>query len=1179
MENTNFDFLKDHEVLFFQLATTAEKAFASDPNTTLFKLRQLGEALAQDVASRIGLEFPEKSNQSDLLYQINRKIGLDPIVRELFHTLRLSGNKAAHQFQTTHKEAIDALKVARQLAIWHCQAFSSKCVGLKPGPFTIPDDPSEKLTEVQEEIQLLKAKLQETNQQFEGNQELLHLHKTEAAEYEGLAQKMQDERNVFEQLALDAEAELVRVKKDFDEKLKQTRESKNDESIQSEIRKIAQKVRKASSKLRLSEEETRIIIDAQLRERGWQVDSNTIDYNKGARPEQHTNKAIAEWPCYNQETKKHTRADYVLFVGLIPVAAVEAKKFGNDVMDDLRQAEEYSRDLSKVTREPGNFTDLTTAESSPPYNSSDHNFKTAFAFSTNGREFQHQLKTKSGIWFRDLRKSTNKSRPLMAWPTPDELLESLENKFTQPELLESESMDYLGLRPFQEKAVKAVEQAITHGQRQILIAMATGTGKTRTTIGLMYRLLKARMFNRILFLVDRNTLGIQAQDAFKDMRLERNKSFSEIYDVKELKDQAPDTKTKVQVATVQAMVRRVFESDNPIPIRQYDCIVVDEAHRGYTLDKDMTEGEMELRNFNDYVSAYRRVLDYFDAVRIGLTATPAAHTVDIFGHPVFTYSYREAVIDGWLVDYEPPYTLQTRLNKEGIHFDSGATVTIVNNLGETRIEELPDELDFDVDDFNQRVLNENFNKVVCDELAKNYLDPTSREKTLVFCINDQHADMVVKLMEDALDTYHGPQDANTVMKITGSIRDPQGAIRQFKNEQIPNIAVTVDLLTTGVDIVRLCNLVFLRRVRSRILYEQMKGRATRLCDDINKDLFRIFDCVRLYEVLEAVDTMRPVVQRISVSMEQLIEELLHPEADGLSGEITSDKPSKITHAEDVHQQIIARLQRISRRAKNTDKFPEAQEPLQLLNTLLEQAGQPKFIELAAKFKEVGPKETAQFFSNNPQFLKLLSLLSETLKFSAGEMVISEHHDEVLEVGRGYGADEEGKPIAKPEDYLESFTVFVKENINKVAALKVVVTRPRDLTREDLRELRLFLAENEFDERRLRVAWKAAKNEDIAASIIGYIRQAAIGSALMPFDERVDKALLKIKSGRSWSQNQERWLNRLAAQLKKEIVIDNTLFSSPAFKQQGGRKVLEAQFPGEVDKLLDQFSHYMWEMTA
>ncbi len=702
--------------------------------------------------------------------------------------------------------------------------------------------------------------------------------------------------------------------------------------------------------------------------------------------------------------------------------------------------------------------------------------------------------------------------------------------------------------------------------------MATGTGKTRTTIGLMYRLLKARLYDRILFLVDRNTLGQQAQDAFKDMRLEANQSFFEIYDVKELSDQAPDTKTKVHVATVQAMVRRVFESDQPIPIRQYDCIVVDEAHRGYTLDREMTEGEMELRNFNDYVSAYRRVLDYFDAVRIGLTATPAAHTVEIFGHPAFTYSYREAVIDGFLIDYEPPYTLETRLNREGIHFEAGAKVEVVNGVGDVRTEDLPDELDFEVDDFNRRVLNENFNRVVCDELARNYLDPAGRQKTLIFCVNDQHADMVVKLMEAALDRHHGPQPANTVMKITGSIRDPQGAIRQYKNEQIPSIAATVDLLTTGVDIHPICNLVFLRRVRSRILYEQMKGRATRLCPEIDKDVFHIFDCVRLYEVLEPVDTMRPVVQQVGIPLEQLIADLNRSESYEL-------KAGELSHAEDVHQQILARLQRLVRRASEIERFPDASEPLQLIDTLLRQGDASNFVSLPAHLKELGPRATGRLFADHPQLLSLFEKLSETLRFAPGEMVISTHSDEVTTVERGYGSDAAGRPIARPEDYLEAFSRFVGENMNKIAALKVVTTRPRDLTRQDLKALRLLLAEHEFDESRLRAAWKAARNEDIAATIIGYIRQAAIGSPLVPFEERVDRAVARIKQQRLWSPNQERWLDRLAAQLKREIIIDESLFEAPAFRQYGGRRALEAQFPGEVDNLLDQLSHLMWDETA
>jgi type I restriction enzyme R subunit len=425
-------------------------------------------------------------------------------------------------------------------------------------------------------------------------------------------------------------------------------------------------------------------------------------------------------------------------------------------------------------------------------------------------------------------------------------------------------------------------------------------------------------------------------------------------------------------------------------------------------------------------------------------------------------------------------------------------------------------------------------------------------------------------MEAALDRHHGSQPSGTVVKITGSIRDPRGAIRQYKNERIPSVAVTVDLLTTGVDMPKICNIVFLRRVRSRILYEQMKGRATRLCPEIEKDVFRIFDCVRLYEVLEAVDTMRPVVQQVQVSLEQLVADLNNTASFQLSAE-------KRSHAQDVHEQLIAKLQRLVRRARDIERFPDAAEPLQLIGTLLKQAGRATFVELPKDLKDAGPEAAGSLFVAHPQLIPLLETLREALRFGPGEMVISTHEDEIIDVGRGYGTD--GKPIAQPQDYLDAFARFVHDNLNKIAALKVVTTRPRDLTREDLKALRLLLAEKEFDESRLRTAWKAARNEDIAATIIGYIRQAALGSPLTPFEERVNRALAKLKQQRPWSRNQEKWLDRLAAQLKKEIIIDDSLFDAPAFRQVGGRAALEAQFPGKVDALLAQLSSYTWDETA
>lgn len=171
-------------------------------------------------------------------------------------------------------------------------------------------------------------------------------------------------------------------------------------------------------------------------------------------------------------------------------------------------------------------------------------------------------------------------------------------------------------------------------------------------------------------------------------------------------------------------------------------------------------------------------------------------------------------------------------------------------------------MDFELKDFNKGVINENFNKVVCDQLAQQYLDPSDYNlgKTLIFAATDEHADMVVRLLKKAFEDAGNPVDDDAIEKITGSIRHPDTEIKKFKNEKYPNIVVTVDLLTTGVDIPEITNIVFLRRVQSRILYEQMLGRATRLCPEINKSKFTIFDAVGIYDAMNKVTNMKPVVK-------------------------------------------------------------------------------------------------------------------------------------------------------------------------------------------------------------------------------------------------------------------------------------------------------------------------------
>ncbi|WP_431270285.1 DEAD/DEAH box helicase family protein [Dankookia sp. P2] len=208
-------------------------------------------------------------------------------------------------------------------------------------------------------------------------------------------------------------------------------------------------------------------------------------------------------------------------------------------------------------------------------------------------------------------------------------------------------------------------------RRSLLLAMATGTGKTKLAIAMLYRLLATRRFRRVCFVVDRTSLGDQAGGEFRTTRVVGANTFADTFGLKGLNEVAPDEATKVHICTIQSLVKRVLYAATPEdvpPVDLYDLIVVDECHRGYTLDRELGDAELGFRSEADYVSKYRRVLEHFDAVKIGLTATPALHTTEIFGRPVFTYGLREAVIDGYLIDQEPPIRIETALSVSGIHF-------------------------------------------------------------------------------------------------------------------------------------------------------------------------------------------------------------------------------------------------------------------------------------------------------------------------------------------------------------------------------------------------------------------------------------------------------------------------------------------------------------------------------
>lgn len=925
-----------------------------------------------------------------------------------------------------------------------------------------------------------------------------------------------DQANIFQL----QQEQIEQLKKELEEARKAQTPVEVSKELQVKRHKISVQFAK---KHQLTEAETRQLIDRQLQQAGWEADSENLNnWKYKTAPQKGHNMAIAEWVLPNGQ-----RADYALFKGLEFYGIVEAKKWDQDIAGQMAQPKEYSREVP--FRSDYLLVDNDMGE-----------YRVPFIYTANGRPYLKQYKEKSGIWFWDARNPKESAYALEEFHHPEDLalkLTSQNPELADQDLVDDQDFPKFADRDYQVEAIKSIEEAIKDGKKRILLAMATGTGKTRTAIALMYRLLKHKRARRILYLVDRNSLGQQTADAIKDNKI-GNLSIASIYGVKELKDKLPDASTKIQIATVQGMIKRLFYNDDKEEkpsVGQYDFIIVDEAHRGYAEDKELSEKEYHFYDQNDYVSQYRRVVDYFDATAIGMTATPALQTTDIFGKPVYSYSYQQAVLDNYLVDHDAPTIIKTKLSQEGIHFKKGAEIDLFDQSSESiKSEKLPDNMNFEVKDFNKRVITESFNRVVCDYLAQNCLNPNDPElgKTLIFAATDSHADMVVRLLKESFKNAGNPVDDDAIEKITGSIRHPNNEIKLFKNEKNPNIAVTVDLLTTGVDVPEITNLVFLRRVQSRILYEQMLGRATRLCPEIHKSVFNIYDAVGIYDAMNKVTNMKPVVKNVSHDVHYFI-----------------DQKHQFEVNDNFKQYQIDMTAAIDRKIKRmNDSKRKEFERLTEINSIDQWARDlPRL--------------------NNQEFLKEWKNFEQLDRLSTGsqKQYISNEPDEYLGIERGYGQGN-----SNPEDYIESFNKFIKENVNEIPALQIVATRPKDLTYDELKKIKLELEKKGFKENDLQTAWKNANQVQTTADIISFIRQAAVGSELVDHNVRIHNAMQKVYGMADWNMVQKSWLKKIENQLLSSTVLGpnaETAFSSNYFKRQGGYKQMRKIFSDNADQII------------
>lgn len=1076
---SNFDFLNKYWPALAQIGAAAEAYVYSDPNACIYKTGMFAERMVQEIMLFEKLAEPATDNTHANRIRILKRAGLLPReIDDTLYVLRKTRNSAVHTGADSVDEAKTLLSMSYNLAVWFMETYGD-------WSFSAP----EFIMPIENQHEDLEAIIAEQEHRI---------------------------AVLISQLAEVTTAASGTTQKE---------RVKRSETV--------------SSMMSWNEAQTRCLIDEQLCLAGWEADTQNLRFSKGIRPMKGRNIAISEWPT-NSAFQNKGYVDYAFFVGEKLVAVMEAKKISEDVASTIDvQVKDYA---THIKEEHLCYTVGVW-----------DGYQVPFLFASNARPYLERLRTKSGIWFLDARDTTNQSYPIRNWFSPSDLTEKLNqniSKANQDLCTVDDSFmtdpNGLNLRDYQIKAINRATDAVVSGKKTALLAMATGTGKTRTVLGLIYKMLETKRFRRILFLVDRVSLGEQAMDTFKDVKLKDLMTLDQIYELKAIDDNDINLETKVSVSTVQGLLKRTVLTDAPdLMPGVFDLIIVDEAHRGYILDREMTEEEILYDNQVDYMSKYKQVIEYFDAVKIALTATPALHTTEIFGEPVFTYSYREAVIDGWLVDHDPPYIINTDFIQNKAKFKKGESLAQydpnTNELLNGAV--LEDELDFEVAEFNRKIVLPDNTRKVLEEISA-YLNPESGEKTLIFAVNDAHADSIVDTLRDIYREYGISNDA--IMKITGKTaggnkKKVLQVIKKFKNNQYPNIAVTVDLLTTGIDVPAICNLVFMRKINSRILFEQMLGRATRLCPEIGKTHFNIFDAVRVYEDLDSTSGMKSVT--VSKTMPELLDDLFRPSD-------TSKQPTK--------DRILARLQRKNNHLTAEQKYEiserlngsDLRDYVKELKTYAEEA----FIERCRK---------------DTDFL----LWVDKLKGKKRGYYYSDKEDTLLETTRGYGNTE------KPEDYLEAFSKFVNENKDTIEAIRIACTKPSDMTRRQLRELKLALDKENFTESNLNQAISTIKNEQIVADIIAHIRRAVLHTPILNHEERVKRAFAKLIAKNNFNKMQIDLLEKIKTYMLHESLLNVETFEAPAFKMEGGFIRYNKKFAGRLVEIIREINTYIYEGAA
>ncbi|WP_205085306.1 type I restriction-modification enzyme R subunit C-terminal domain-containing protein [Photorhabdus khanii] len=916
------------------------------------------------------------------------------------------------------------------------------------------------------------------------------------------------------------------------------------------------------------EEKARKRIDEKLEQAGWYV-QNYRQANLGVG----VGVAIREYPTDTGP------ADYILFVNRVQVGVIEAKKNDAVLSTYETQTKRYATSYVKWRKEQ---TPLP------------------FLFEATGEV----------IHFTNLRDPNPRAREIFHFFQP----ETLERWYKAESSLRWNltknipTLPTANLRTCQIRAITGLEKSLAQNRPRSLIHMATGSGKTYTAISAVYRLLNFTNARRVLFLVDTRNLGKQAQQEFHAYKPEGKQTFfHENHIVQRLSSNTIDDAAEVCICTIQRMYsilsgksiddsaedispheinqhkqKAKWVKYNPsVPIESFDVIIVDECHRSiYNL--------------------WKQVLDYFDAFLIGLTATPDKRTLGFFNENICAeYSYEESVLDGVNVGYDV-YEIETKITKAGAELKAKEWVDHRDKLTrKKRWDQTEEETIYTRKELDRSVVNPSQIRHVIRAMKKaveTEIFPNRQEvpKTLIFAKTDSHADDIINIVREE----YGER-SEFCQKVTYGAKNPDGVLSDFRNSFYPRIAVTVDMIATGTDIKALEILLFMRDVRSKGYYEQMKGRGVRSLsfDELKqvsrsakheKDRFILIDAVGVEKSLKTES--RSLEKEPQLAMKDLLQGVALGHRD-----------------DDTIQSLANRLVRLTKQLtpKQKQKLEKITgQPLQNMAKNLLNALNPDMIttRALANTKTLGITRNEDTLMEIEHRAAKQQLIDEACQIfdspkirEAVESARRKHEqiidhinlDKVIHAGFGAQAEE------KAQQTIQLFAEFIAQHKDEITALSFFYQQPykrRTMTYTMLEELQESLANPPLllTTEKLWSAYQRAGKAKPAkgktntsrklTDLISLVRIATgLDSELKPFAEEVDsrfkKWIFRHNANRAtiFSKEQTQWLRMIKDHIASSCAIERDDFDYSPFADQGGLQKAWQLFDQELDTIMNELN--------